>query len=132
MTERTGDHAWVRELRLLRQPEFRRVYDAQTRTRVGPLLIWGYPNGLEHSRMGVAIGRRAGNAVTRNRIKRMLRESFRLIRNELPQGYDLVVGASRHDRLTLAGYQEHLRNAAKHLEHTWRKRRDQSGSSHEA
>ena len=51
------------------------------------------PNGLGHARLGLAVGvRSAGNAVNRNRVKRVVREAFRHIHQELP-AVDLVVNA---------------------------------------
>ena len=51
------------------------------------------PNGLDHARLGLAVGvRAAGNAVNRNRVKRVVREAFRHIHQELP-AVDLVVNA---------------------------------------
>lgn len=43
------------------------------------------------TRLGLAVSRRVGGAVERNRIKRILREAFRKERGNLPPGYDLVV-----------------------------------------
>ena len=43
------------------------------------------------TRLGLAVSRRAGNAVVRNRIKRVLREAFRLDREDLPPGLDVIV-----------------------------------------
>jgi len=47
------------------------------------------------SRLGLAVGARAGRAHVRNRWKRAVREAFRLHRHLLPAAYDLVVGVAR-------------------------------------
>ena len=52
--------------------------------------VWVLPNGLEHSRFGLIVGRKHGGAVRRNRIKRVLREGFRLSRCDLPNGLDIA------------------------------------------
>ena len=42
-------------------------------------------------RMGLSVGRKNGNAVRRNRIRRLLRESFRLSQHEVPGGFDYIL-----------------------------------------
>ncbi len=54
------------------------------------MALWGLANGLPDTRLGLAVGRRHGDAVRRNRIKRVLREAFRLCRHQLPAGLDLA------------------------------------------
>jgi ribonuclease P protein component len=49
------------------------------------------PNGLPHPRLGMAVSRRHGNAPDRNKIKRRIREAFRLDLPRWPVGFDVVV-----------------------------------------
>lgn len=48
-------------------------------------------NGLPYMRLGLSVGRRAGNAVIRSRLKRVIRESFRLAPERARGGLDVVV-----------------------------------------
>lgn len=48
-------------------------------------------NSRENSRIGISVSRKIKGAVVRNRIKRIFKESFRLNRNDYPQGTDIVI-----------------------------------------
>jgi ribonuclease P protein component len=48
-------------------------------------------NGLSGNRMAVTFARKFGNAVNRNRSRRVSREAYRLLRNRLKTGFDLVL-----------------------------------------
>ena len=48
-------------------------------------------NGLQHNRIAFVFARKFGNAVERNHSRRLSREAYRLISNELRDGYDLVL-----------------------------------------
>lgn len=48
------------------------------------------PNTESYNRLGISVHRKTGNAVRRNRIKRLIRESFRLNRDQLPSSCDIV------------------------------------------
>lgn len=61
------------------------------------------------TRLGLVVSRRCGNAVARNRWKRMLREAFRLTLPDLPGGLDLVVIPRNREVPSLAELQESLR-----------------------
>ncbi len=57
-----------------------------------PYLILSYaPNDLPHNRYGFITPKRLGNAVTRNRVRRLLREATRLLHPELRQSYDAIL-----------------------------------------
>ncbi len=63
----------------------------------------GCPNDLPHPRLGLSVSRKVGGAVVRNRWKRLLREVFRITREQLPVGVDLVVIPRPGAEPTLAG-----------------------------
>lgn len=109
-------------LRLTRKHQFDRVFDARCSVAAFPLRLYGRPNHLTHPRLGLIVTRRVGSAVVRNRLKRLLRESFRLLQHDLPPGYDLVVLASPHALRPLAEYQRLLADAAAEIERKWTRR----------
>lgn len=115
-----------RAYRLTGRRRFTEVYEAKVRRESGPLLVYALPNELPHSRIGLSLGRRIGNAVRRNRIKRLLRESFRMNRGAWPDGYDWLVVVRPHEPLDRERYTEHLDHVTSKLDEAWRKRnRDQ-------
>ncbi len=85
------DQRFPSRCRLRRRSDFDRVYRRRHSVSDDRLIVYGLPNGLEHSRLGLSVSRKFGGAVDRNRVKRLLREAFRLSRKELPEGLDLIV-----------------------------------------
>lgn len=84
-----------REARLLKASEFRAVFRTGCRARSGLLHARLRPNGGRRARLGLAVSRKAaGNAVVRNRVRRQLRDSFRVNQHRLA-GLDVVVSLSR-------------------------------------
>jgi ribonuclease P protein component len=78
------------DLRMRCRDDFHKAFRSGARVSDGRLTVWADRNGLEYSRLGIVVGRKYGGAVQRNRIKRLLREAFRLHRGKLPTGLDLV------------------------------------------
>src|SRR4029453_816558 len=71
--------------------DFSRVYALRCVVRSARLTVFAAPNPDERLRVGFSVSKKHGNAVVRNRLKRLLREAFRLCRDELPRGLDLVL-----------------------------------------
>lgn len=80
-----------REQRLRRRRDFDAVYREGRPAHGDFLSLRTRPNGLEYSRFGFAVNKRAGGAVTRNRVKRRLRAALTSL--GLPGGWDVVVSA---------------------------------------
>ena len=91
VTDPGHDHRFPRTKRVRRQSDFDRVYQSDAFAADDVLVIRACRNGLSHSRLGLSVSRRVGNAVVRNRWKRLIRESFRLQQSRLPIGLDLVI-----------------------------------------
>jgi ribonuclease P protein component len=115
-------YAFAKSLHLRLPAEFQAVYEAKTRESRGPLTVYALPNNLAHPRFGMSVSRKVGTAVRRNRIRRLLRESFRLLQHDLPRGYDWVVVVRPHEPLMLADYQKLLSAMLVRLHNTWSKR----------
>ena len=77
--------------KLLKTAEFDRVFRRRRSQADGMLLVYGCENDLPGARLGLVVSKKCGNAVSRNRWKRCIREAFRLAQHELPSGVDLVV-----------------------------------------
>src|SRR4029077_14521405 len=84
--------------RILRSAEFRAVYDNGIRLS-GPLFaafcLANPDSSRRTARLGLTVPRAIGGAVVRNRIKRRIREAFRLHRAEIGPQWDIVVNPRR-------------------------------------
>ena len=117
---------FTRRARLRGRGVFKEVIDARARCEAGMATVYARPNGGVACRLGISIGRRVGTAARRNRVKRLIREAFRLSQREHPSSapapYDLVVVVRPHEVASLAEYTRMLLTALHRVHDVWRKR----------
>jgi ribonuclease P protein component len=78
---------------LKKNSDFRRLY-AKGKSAVTPyLVVYTRPNRLGENRLGYTVSVKLGHAVVRNRVRRRLREIYRLNAPRLKQGHDIVIVA---------------------------------------
>ena len=78
---------------LKKNSDFRRLY-AKGKSAVTPyLVVYTRPNRLGENRLGYTVSVKLGHAVVRNRVRRRLREIYRLNAPRLRQGHDIVIVA---------------------------------------
>jgi ribonuclease P protein component len=90
-----SDFRLTKAERLLKRGEFQAVSrQPSLRLRTDHFLLLLRQSPLPHARLGLAVSRKVGSAVARNRVRRRLRECFRHHKHRLPPGTDLIVIAS--------------------------------------
>ena len=71
---------------------FRRLYHTNGQAN-GCLVLYARKNRTSTNRVGITVGKKLGHAVVRNRIRRRLREVYRLNEDKFQPGWDIVVVA---------------------------------------
>ena len=105
-----GSCSYPKAARVRRRREFLRLQRVGRRHHTAHLVVIKWPASGPVSRLGVTASKRIGNAVVRNRIKRMVREAFRLCRGDIQPPVDIVVIAKADaDKLSYAQAATELR-----------------------
>jgi ribonuclease P protein component len=105
---------------MLRTPREFAALQQSSKSKVHPLLVARYaPNDIDRTRFGFSTGRRLGGAVTRNRVRRRLREAVRALVPRMRPGWDVLIVArpasASATYLALAEGVEHVLRSARLL-----------------
>ena len=93
--QRMKTQTFGKEERIRKKRDYTRIYEQGERiySRRFTLVVCPSPAGV--TRLGTTVSKKAGNAVQRNRIKRLLREFFRVNKSRLPASQDIVIIAKK-------------------------------------
>ncbi len=100
---------------LRRSSDFRRVYDRRRSVSNEWLIVYACENGLPHLRLGLSVSRKVGQATVRNRLRRLYREAFRLVRAEMPSGLDLILIPRKSEEPSLEELKKGLAKLVRHV-----------------
>jgi ribonuclease P protein component len=84
-------NTFPKEERLRKRRDFDKVFKEGKAFRGTIFNAYILKNDLGHPRIGIVVGRKFGGAVQRNRIKRLLRETYRLNKGLVGEGIDMVL-----------------------------------------
>lgn len=73
--------------------EFMKLYKRGTFYVGKHMVIYIFPNKKDSNRLGIALGKKFGNSVKRNRAKRLVRENYRFFEESIKKGLDIVIVA---------------------------------------
>jgi ribonuclease P protein component len=80
----------VKKYKIRKNREFRNVYKKGKSISNRYLVLYVKKNGKNLSRLGISVSKKVGKAVTRNKVKRRIRESYKLYSSEVSKGYDVI------------------------------------------
>jgi ribonuclease P protein component len=112
--------------RMIRKGDFDRAFACRCTAGDDLLVVYALPGPRGPARIGMAVGKRHGNAVQRNRLRRLLREAFRLEQFNLPPGFDYLWVPRCGPRADLGAYRRSVVRLAKQAALRWSRRPDRA------
>ncbi len=76
---------------LNKNSEFKKIYRIGKTIVNKYLVIYYKRNNQGINRLGITINKKVGKAVVRNRIKRLIKENYRLMEDNIKEGYDIII-----------------------------------------
>ncbi len=104
-----ADASFPKSRRILKRPDFQRIMKTGLLRRGDRLVCYIVEKPGEDTRIGFLVSRKFGNAVARNRIKRLLREAFRNLKGEIPEGMEIIALPTKKPEYTLDGFTQDMR-----------------------
>ena len=105
------------ELTLRKQRDFSRVYNRGSSRGSRYVVILYKENGLGYTRTAFVASKKVGNAVTRNRARRLMREAYRSLEAGIAKGYDIIfVARNTIEGCTEAEVEKVMRSALRGCE----------------
>ena len=111
--------------RVVRRNEYRAIQRSSLRVVTDHFIIYARKRRRKSQRIGITVSKKVGNAVVRNRVKRLVREAFRLHKARLPRELDLVLVARKQRGIpSFDGVREQLIRGSNRLLELFRSRLD--------
>ncbi len=97
--------------------EFHAVYKRGRSVVTKYIVMYYKKNDLDENRVGISVSKKVGKAVVRNRVKRLIKETFRLRADSIEKGYDIVfVARVRMNRATFKDTSREMNRVLKELQ----------------
>jgi ribonuclease P protein component len=107
-----GGASFPKGARIRRRSEFLNLSRKGKRINAPNFLIITRPNSRGETRLGITVSGKVGNAVVRNRVKRLIRECFRQYRNRIMPSKDvLIIARKGAANLSFTQVESELKNA---------------------